>query len=133
MKRSEAAKKIFGGVVSIMLLWALSPSGVCADIPSKINYQGYLTDFLGTSISTTVSIQFSIYDVVTGGTPLWSETQDVTVTAGILSVELGTLSPLNLAFDIPYYLGIKVGTTDPEMAPRKPLTAVSYAFRAKSV
>ena len=39
---------------------------------------------------------------------------------------------MTLTFDIPYHLGIAVGT-DPEMTPRIPLTSVGYAFRAKSV
>jgi len=129
------AEKLFLGLLCGLSILVILPLMASADIPPNINYQGYLTDALGTPINTTVSlvsIKFSIYDAATGGTALWAETQDVTVTAGIFSVELGASVPLNLAFDIPYYLGIKVGATDAEMTPRKLLTSVPYAFRAKT-
>jgi hypothetical protein len=61
---------------------------------------------------------------------LWAETQTVTVTDGIFSVNFGDVTTLNLPFDTPYYLGITVGS-DSEMTPRQPLTSVAYAFRAK--
>lgn len=121
----------FIGLVVILSVIGLSSVTVPAQIPARINYQGYLTNSGGIPINTTVSIKFSIYDAETGGVALWSETQSVTVTDGIYSVQLGTTS-ISLAFDVPYYLGVKVGT-DAEMTPRKPLTAVPYAFRAKTV
>jgi len=132
MERSWVGKRLLGVVMSIVLLWAFSPLTAFGAIPSKINYQGYLTDSEGTPIHGTLAIQFSIYDVPTGGTPLWSESQSVTVSHGIYSVQLGDLIPLNLPFDVPYYLGVKVGS-DGEMVPRIPLTSVAYAFRAKTV
>ena len=42
---------------------------------------------------------------------------------------LGSITPLGLLFDVPYYLGIQVGT-DLEMTPRVPLSSVGYAYRA---
>lgn len=130
MERWRVAKRVLGEVVSLAILWACSTGTAFGAIPTKISYQGYLTDSGGTPISGTVSIQFAIYDAATGGTSLWSETQSVTVSHGIFSVYLGDTTPLNLPFDVPYYLGLKVGT-DPEMTPRIPLTSVGYAFRAK--
>jgi hypothetical protein len=101
-------------------------------VPQTINYQGYLTDSSGTPINGIVQMTFSIYDVETGGTPLWSETQSVTVNNGIYNVNLGAVNPINLLFDTQYYLGIQV-ETDAEMTPRQPFTSVGYAFTADTL
>ena len=87
------------------------------DIMPKMNYQGYLTDTGGVPITGDLSILFSIYNVENDGIPLWSETQTVTVANGTFSVNLGDITPINLPFDVQYYLGVQVGT-DPEMTPR---------------
>ena len=49
--------------------------------------------------------------------------------SGVYSILLGSITPLGLLFNAPYYLGIQVGT-DPEMTPRLPLSSVGYAYRA---
>jgi hypothetical protein len=122
----------FTGLMAIVLFLFLLPAwGYCA-IPQKVNYQGYLTDTHGVPINGAMQMTFRIYSVDTSGTPLWTETQSVTVTNGVYNVTLGNITALSLAFDIPYYLGITVGT-DPEMSPRKVLTSVGYAFRAMAV
>jgi N-acetylneuraminic acid mutarotase len=103
-----------------------------AAIPEKINYQGYLTNASGVPINGTLQMTFAIYDVSAGGAALWSETQNVTVNRGVYNVNLGNVTPVNLAFDVPYYIGIQVGA-DPEMTPRIPLTSMGYAYRALTV
>ncbi len=70
---------------------------------------------------------FSIYNVDTGGTALWSEQQAVTVNNGIYSVVLGQVNAINLLFDVPYFLGVRIGS-DSEMTPRQPLTSVGYSM-----
>jgi hypothetical protein len=50
-----------------------------AAIPDKINYQGYLTDTVGVTVEGQVTVEFSPYDVSTGGTALGSESQNVPV------------------------------------------------------
>ncbi|MBI5361185.1 MAG: tail fiber domain-containing protein [Planctomycetes bacterium] len=97
--------------------------------PQTINFQGKLYNSSGTEIDSTVSMTFKIYDVATGGTALWTETQNVTVTDGVYSVILGSSTVITLAFDTQYYLGIKVGA-DSEMTPRYQLASVPYTFRA---
>ena len=101
-------------------------------IPQKINYQGYLTDSQGVPVHGSVTMAFALYTQASGGIALWTETQNVAVTNGVYNIDLGDVTPINLAFDTQYYLGIKVGA-DPEMTPRQPLTSVPYAFRAKTV
>jgi len=75
---------------------------------------------------------FSIYDAPIEGNHLWEETRNVTVTNGVYSVILGEETPLNLPFDIPYYLGLTVGN-DEEMTPRQPLSSTPYALNAAAL
>ena len=102
-------------------------------VPHEINYQGYLTNPGGTAVSATVAMEFRLYNVVTGGAALFTESQSVTVSNGVFNVLLGAQPglPLGLPFDVPYWLGVKVGA-DAEMAPRQPLAAAPYALRAAS-
>jgi hypothetical protein len=95
-----------------------------------LSYQGVLRDASGTPVPDgTYSITFGVYDVSAGGTELWSETQSVTVTEGLLDALLGASSPLDLAFDTDYWLGISVAG-EAELTPRVRLTAAPYAVRA---
>lgn len=101
-------------------------------VPRTISYQGKLTDTDGVGINDTTDIAFSLYEVSTGGTSIWSEVQaDVPVVKGLFSVRLGSVSPLNLNFDAQYYLEIRVGgMTSSALDPRVPFTTSPYAFRA---
>ncbi len=99
--------------------------------PSTLGYQGRLATNAGIPITADLSITFRLYDVPSGGSALWSETQpSVQVDAGSLSVELGKITPLPaLAWGKQLYLGIQV-SGDTEMAPRPPLTATPFALRS---
>lgn len=119
-------------IIALGFLLTSSPFILHAEIPRIINYQGYLTSASGVPVHGTVSMTFSIYSVPSGGTALWTETQNVSVTRGVYCVNLGNVTPVNLVFNVPYYLGIKVGM-DSEMTPRIPLTSVGYAYRALTV
>lgn len=123
-------KKI--ALVMILSLMLIIPAVSMAQIPQKINYQGYLSDGSGAAYDSsanpggTVQITFRIHSIVG---ILWNETQEVAVNNGIYYVVLGSVNPLNLAFNIPYELGVAVGS-DPEMLPLQPLTAVPYALNS---
>lgn len=120
---------LFLTIAIISLLW----SGVSsAAVPGTMIYQGRLTDTAGTPLSATISIAFSIYDVDTGGTELWTETQSVTVQNGIFTVTLGTntIIPSAIFSLSERYLGIKVGT-DAEMSPRQKIHSSAFSFRSE--
>jgi hypothetical protein len=116
-------------------LASLVPLAVAAP-PQTINYQGVLTNLAGAPVTSppAVNMTFSLFPDQNPGSPLWSETQSVTVTNGQFNVMLGsgTLvagAPLaSLAFDVPYYLEVQVGSE--KLSPRTPLSATPYAFRA---
>src|SRR5205085_1502782 len=64
-----------------------------AQPPGQISYQGYLTDANGVPLATNTpqnfNVLFDIYSAPNGGTPLWGESQVVTVSQGFFTVLLG--------------------------------------------
>jgi len=103
-------------------------------VPQLISYQAQLTD---SSTETPMAdgiyqITFSIYDVTSGGTALWVEIQDVSISKGIYNVQLGLFTPLNGVFNgFDRYLGVQV-ESDPEMTPRNQITSVAYALSSEN-
>lgn len=118
-------------VLSMLAIVAVFCCGVTqAQVPRKLNYQGFLTSPSGAPInSAALPLLFRLYDA--SNTLLYSETQSVTVSNGIFNVLIGSVTPLTLPFDAPYTLGITMGA-DPEMTPRQTLAASPYALRAAS-
>jgi len=127
MKRKQNNKKI---IVTIFVLGLLLISNVYADSPRLLNFQGLLSDAAGDPIEGNTTITFSLYNVASGGTPLWTETQSVASDdKGLYSVLLGGITALNLDFDIQYYLGITI-SGESEMTPRFQLASTAYALNA---
>ena len=79
---------------AVSAVFFLLCSVVFADLERRVSYQGRLNDQGGSPVSGTLSFTFSLYDVDTGGTALWTEAQALTVTNGIFSVQLGSVEPL---------------------------------------
>ncbi|GMQ83767.1 MAG: hypothetical protein BMS9Abin06_0507 [Gammaproteobacteria bacterium] len=102
-----------------------------AVIPDNISYQGYLTDSSGSPIDVPVSVTFSLFNVSLGGVALWSDTQVVSASNGLFSVQLGgggNPFPAGI-FGEPLWLAINVAS-DGEMSPRRPLVSAAYAHVA---
>jgi len=108
----------------LVVLCLTTPS--YAQVPQMINYQGTVTDASGNPLNGGYNMTFSIYDVSSGGTALWTQTQNgVSVTNGVFNVLL----------PVPYgkfngqlrYLGIAIAP-DPEMTPRREIVSVPYAY-----
>ncbi len=125
-------KQIFA-VFCITLLLCVYPA--FAAPPSTITYQGYLTNkHSGAAIDGSVAMILSLYDAAGNGTntPLWSESQPIVqVVNGVYTVQLGSITALNLPFDTTYYLGVAVGG-ESEMIPRLTMTSAPTVFRAMS-
>ena len=100
--------------------------------PYQINYQGWLAsadDTLG--VTGTFDMVFRLFNVPTGGSTLWDETQsDVTVDKGIFNVYLGSVNPIpaSLFTGDPLWLEVQVGSE--VLSPRKKLVSVGYAIRS---
>ena len=104
------------------------------NVPQLMSYQGRLTDADGNPLTGTYNMQFCLYDTDVGGTPVdgWCENQTVSVTDGVFSVLLGSITPMpETVFDgTERYLGVKV-ESDAEMTPRRRVASVGYAYRAE--
>jgi hypothetical protein len=101
-----------------------------AAVPHLINYQGRLTDSSGKPLEGTHNLTFRIYDAENAGNLLWEETQSVLLQKGVFSVLLGGVTNLDLPFDKPYWLEIKVNNE--VMSPRQRIASVGYAIRAEN-
>jgi len=117
-------------VVISLLLFGVT---LFADVPELIDYQGRLTDDNSDPVNGSVSIEFNIYDVDSGGVALWTETQTVDVSDGLFQVTLGDVTALDLTFENDsHWLGINVAA-DGEMIPRTRITSTAYAINAGDV
>lgn len=110
------------------LLVALVPLAGEAQIPRLLSYQGVLTDTLGNPKSGVYTFTFRLYSVSSGGSALWTEIKDLMVTDGLFSTYLADVTPFGpgIAFDRPYWLGVKPGA-DPELLPRTRLASAAYS------
>ncbi|MBK7471652.1 MAG: DUF1566 domain-containing protein [Betaproteobacteria bacterium] len=122
--------------IVLLLAAALCCGNVRAAVPHQINYQGFLTNPGGTPVNTTVDMVFSLYDdpaLSISPHLLYTETQlGVSIVNGVFNVMIGPQQAAQfslLAFDVPYWLGVKVAG-DSEMTPRQPVAAAAYAIRS---
>jgi len=130
-------KRAFWSVLSILVLLVGGVAVVEAASPylhikQKMNYQGMLANSSGTPYTGTRTMVFRIYDQVSGGSVIWSETQaNVPVANGIFNVVLGSVNPITIPFRKEYWLEIMVESET--LSPRHLLTNASYAMASRKV
>jgi hypothetical protein len=119
-------------LVALALTNGFVASPAWAAVPQTLNYQGFLTNKTTSApLSATASVTFKLYDALTAGTLLYTEIQPtVVVTNGVFNAQIGSVTPLSLAFDKPYWLEITIGTDT--LAPRQPLASSATALRASN-
>jgi len=122
-------KRVIYFLLALLLICSINNS--IAQIPRIISYQGML---LGSNEQPVpegqYKLTFRIYNE--GNTLLWTEVHNqVFIGGGMFTVFLGSVTPLSIPFDKPYFLGIQVGS-DPELQPRMPITSSAYAIRAEN-
>lgn len=112
---------------------ALSSAPGRAAVPQSMSYQGVLTDLGGTPLPDGPhDLVFALYAAADGGAPLWSESQPaVTLTKGVFSVTLGSVTPLAIPFDQQYWLGVSVDA-GAELVPRITLASAPYALSVQT-
>src|SRR3990167_2314498 len=121
---------IFRNVVCCILVLFFIAIPAYANAPRLISFQGQLTDTNGVRLQGNYSMTFRMYNVPSGGSSLWTEAQSsVSITSGVFDVELGSVTPLTLAFDTQYWLGVSIAG-NAEMTPRRKLLASPYALYA---
>jgi trimeric autotransporter adhesin len=110
----------------------ISCSIAFSQIPSTISYQGLISDTNGIRLEGNHNILVSLYLYATGGNAIWSEIhENVTFSAGVFDIILGSINPLTLPFDNTYYLQISVDGGEP--LPRTQFSASPYSFISKTV
>ena len=130
-------------VLAGLLVWAAGSTGSGslaqgggevgpqAVLTPLLQYQGRLTDpGTGEAVADGVySISFRLYNVESGGSWLWMETEDVSVQGGLFSTVLGDTTALDhsLFNGQALWLGVKVGA-DAEATPRQQVLPVAYAL-----
>ncbi len=99
-------------------------------IPWHINYQGYLTDDLGSPINGNVNMDFSVWTASSGGSELWSETQVVAVEEGLFNVVLGGTPIPASVFETGESRWLQLAVEGQTLLPRTEITSVGYAYRS---
>ena len=126
--KSNIRPLAFSWTLFIIALGLYCPSAY-AQIPGIINFQGKLLDTSNNPKNGAFSMTFSIYNVPTGGSSLWTETQpSVPVTNGVFSVQLGAVTAISQSVFVssPTYLEVDIaGQTG---SPRQELVTSPYAF-----
>jgi parallel beta-helix repeat protein len=122
-------------------------------VPTKMNFQGRLTDTAGNiKPNGTYNMKLKLYTVDTGGSSVWSEdrlvsaTQGVTVTNGLFSIQLGSITslPANLFASGALYLEVELPTpasattsspvwTEGAMTPRNQMATSAYAYNSETL
>jgi hypothetical protein len=133
-------------IIAILLSAPLSLAfAQSQSIPPYINYQGRLTNqWSGALVNGVKNITFALYDSATGGTPIYSQTQQVNIVNGAFSVYVGkgegNYQGDKVTDGIPSevftehsarYLGIKIADSSTEMTPRQQIGSVAYAYKAE--
>ena len=122
--------KLFYKALLITLL--LLPKPGFSAVPDQVNYQGLLKDDSGLPIAGSVNFDFAIFDTLTSGTQLWTETQNgVSVVNGIYSVALGSITPLTASILTGGTVYLETTVNGETLQPRERLLAVPYALRAQ--
>lgn len=103
-----------------------------AQSPGALGYQGRLFRADGQPESGMVTITFALFASPTGGTPLWTETQVLSLDQGFYSTFLGDTVPIpESVFDgSERYLEPTVNAQP--LLPRQRVAAVAYARRAST-
>ena len=94
-------------------------------VPRRISYQGLITKADGSPTDDgSYEVTFRVYSTVDGGSPIWTENQEVTVNNGIISTVLGNTNPFTV---IPQEAYLELTVDGSTLSPRQILTSVFYS------
>lgn len=137
------------------VLFALfpTPASALTTVPTLMNFQGRLTDSAGNiKPNGTYNMKLRLYTVASGGSTVWTEdrlvsaSQGVTVTNGLFSIQLGSVTslPASLFASGALYLEVELPTpatatsaspvwTEGAMSPRNQMATSAYAYNAETI
>lgn len=117
--------------LSLALVLALS--GPAWAVPLQLGQSGRFVDADGEPLEGVHEVTFGLYDVQSGGAPVWLETQPLALDRGYFHTILGTTTgnTLDSALFDGRALWIEVGVPDQGVVlGRQPIASVPYAIRA---
>ncbi len=124
-------RTLFLSVLSVVFICSIQT--VRGQIPRTLSYQGVLTDANGAIVPDgKYTLTFKLFDAAAGGRAIWSENQEVFIQNGLFNVALGSVSPLDIPFDKPFWLATTVGEGS-DTSQRMELTATPYSLFARTV
>lgn len=138
----------------LLLIFSQNSAHAVTTVPTKMNFQGRLTDSSGNiKPDGLYNMKFRLFTVNSGGTDVWNETRETTnrvqVTNGLFSVRLGdaTAIPASLFASGSLYLEIELPTPatatcstascatygEGPMTPRNQLAASAYSYSSETL
>ena len=125
-----------------ILMACIMGTSASAATPLVLPHQGRLLDGSDAPLSGSYTIVYSIFDVPTGGSPLWTESHvGVAVSDGLFSVQLGSVVPLTAdiltgasenGLSVARYLEMQL-SGQPPISPRTQLASSPYAVAASRI
>jgi microcystin-dependent protein len=126
-----------------LLLSLCAAAALAQEVPKLLPFQARLTDPQGIPVTNGVRlVQFRLYNLPTGGTPVWAgEIHRTSVNGGLVNVILGTKTPLaGIDFNQQLYLEMTVDVNgdnsitpeDPPMLPRQIVLPSVFSKEAAS-
>lgn len=110
-------------------------SQVSSEVPGLLSYQGILLDSAGNPLPEPANVTFTIYDLPSGGSVFWQETQEIEFDEnGRFNVLLGAVNPIDddVFVDPVRWIGVRV-EGDSELLPRTRIVSVGYAHRTGTI
>ena len=115
-------------VLAFAVLW---PSLSFGAIPQSINYQGRLTDAVGTPVNDTVDLVFDICADSLCSRLLWEESQTgVVVKNGLFAVLLGSITPIPPSVFSGSVRWLSISKDGAAASPALKMVSVPYAYRS---
>jgi len=128
-------KKLTFAVMSALLACGAAQAAV----PGLVNFQGRLLDSSKLPRSGDYLMSFKICNSLAatcsapcalGNACLWTETQNVTVTNGVFSVQLGAVSAIDTAVFSEDARYLEIAVAGETLSPRERLNAGAYSFKS---
>jgi hypothetical protein len=127
-------------VLSLLFAFDARAAGLnTSTSPSTISYQGTLSTANGTVVSGSKGFTFKLYNVLSGGTALWTEAHTgvnaVPVSNGLFNVTLGSITPIPSTVwnNTTVFLGVQVEGDSAELSPREMVSAVPIAMMTTNI
>jgi hypothetical protein len=131
--KSLVVSPVVRRLLAVVLTLGLATPQIYAISPAEISYQGKLADGAGPVTQNGVSMVFGVYDVESGGSPLYTYARSVDVVNGIFNVNIGaaggtSVNNLGTAIQGGVNRWLQVTVAGTPLLPRQKLAASPYAI-----